>query len=209
VLVILVLVAVIYGVYSYYSEIVDSRNDIGESLTLALPKNETSIENPATGPEIGSQDTFVPEDDTQDTTGEVLPRGDVLVETQTEIQIETQIDSEDHPETIAAKANNTSQDIRVETQPVAAGDDVVELIAHEDTWTEVVDNNDIALIYDLVRQEQTVILRGTAPFEIFLGNAPAMEVRVNGIKIDMTKFVRSNKIAHFYVSTSDQRVVFH
>jgi hypothetical protein len=54
-----------------------------------------------------------------------------------------------------------------------------------------------------------VVLRGTAPFDIFLGNAPAMEVRVNGINIDMTKFVRSNKIAHFNVSTSDQQVVFH
>lgn len=211
-LVILMLMAAIYGVYNYYSEMVDSRHDAEESPGLLLPEIDDLIDELDIRPEIYDQEPVEPltsasEDNSQVITAEELPQDDIPEEILPESPAEPQVIDEVPAETVAT--NNTKQEILVKTQPIAPGNDVVELIAGEDTWTEVVDANDVGLLYDLVGQNDTVVLRGTAPFDIFLGNAPAVEVRVNGIKIDMTKFVRSNKIAHFKVSTNDQQVVFH
>lgn len=211
VLVILMISAVSYGVYNYYSEMVDSKktdsaNDIEVGLPLFLSAHDSQIETLNIELDIRSKNVAEPLDDHLGLTGELLPRGS----SEDEILIETQTDSAYQAETVAINAiNNTNREAQPETQPVAAGDDVVELMAHEDSWTEVVDANDVGLLYDLVEQANTVVLKGTAPFDIFLGNAPAMEISINGIKIDMTKFVRSNKIAHFSVSTNNRQVVFH
>lgn len=211
VLVILIIVAVVYGVYNYYSEIFDSKktgseNNVAETSHLLLPEYGPQTEKPYIEPGDNSKDVVEPQDDDQNITGVAQSRSVARAE----IQIETQTDNEEYPEAVVTGVtNNTNREVRLETPPVAAGDDVIELMANEDSWTEVVDANDVGLLYDLVQQEHTVILRGTAPFDIFLGNAPAMEISVNGIKINMTKFVRSNNIAHFSVSTNDRQVVFH
>jgi hypothetical protein len=44
-----------------------------------------------------------------------------------------------------------------------------------------------------------------APFDIFLGNAPAVRVTLNDVNVDMTNHTRSNNIAHFKVSAEDGR----
>ena len=211
-LVILMLMAAVYGVYNYYSKMADSRYDAEETSGLLLPENDDSMNDLDVRPEIFGQDaaeslTSVPEENDQEIAADELSQDDVSEVVLVESPAEPQVVDEVPVETVAT--SNADPVVSIKTQPIAPGDDVVELIASEDTWTEVVDANDIGLLYDLVGQGDTVVLRGTAPFDIFLGNAPAVEIRVNGIKIDMTKFVRSNKIAHFKVSTNDQQVVFH
>jgi len=214
-LVILMLMAAIYGIYNYYSDMLDSRHETGENSALLLPENSDSMEEIDIRPEIFGQDTDAAEfsapapevnNPQSDSLADDLPQTGVSEVMPESVPTALQVGEVPVP---AAEITNESPKTPLKTTPITLGIDVVELIASEDTWTEVVDASDVGLYYDLVKQNRTVVLKGTAPFNIFLGNAPAMEVKVNGIKIDMTKFVRSNKIAHFTVSTDDQQVVFH
>ena len=226
VLLITLLLAAVYGIYNYYSEMLDSRIDTEENTFLAVPEADVPAEDEIIEPyepTVDGQYDLQPQEDNQGAVVETPTQDNAQVEVPVKLPDDKQLKAplklpveklgktrpeSEYPQATSA-TNNAKRNTLVETQSVAPGNDLLELIAREDSWTEVVDANDVALLYDLVQQQQTVALRGTAPFDIFLGNAPAMEIRINGIKIDMTKFVRSNKIAHFYVSTNDQQVVFH
>lgn len=98
-----------------------------------------------------------------------------------------------------------------EPQPATAatGGDSLRLSATGDSWVEIVDASDKRLYYGLISVNRELKLNGRAPFDVFLGNAPVVDVTVNGIKVDMTKYTRSNNIARFRVSTSNGQLKFH
>ncbi len=93
-------------------------------------------------------------------------------------------------------------------QPITGGD-VLALSADQECWAEIVDANDIRLFYGMIRPGRDLELTGQTPFEVFLGNAPAVTASLNSIDIDMTKYIRSNNIAQFKISVEDGRVRFH
>jgi cytoskeleton protein RodZ len=220
-LVILMVLAAVYGVFNYYSEMFEtSRTEIdqddAEDLVLVIPEYDISMEDSALWSEQSSQPASL----TNSTSVLPLPAEDEANETASLAQQEPTAAPEPMvkevpQEKVSAEIVKPQPQLQPQPQPqlkvnpAAPGNDVIELTASEDAWTEVVDANDVGLLYDLVKQNHTVVLKGTAPFDIFLGNAPAMELTVNGIKVGMTKFIRSNKIAQFNVSTSDQQIVFH
>jgi cytoskeleton protein RodZ len=96
----------------------------------------------------------------------------------------------------------------VTIQPITGGD-VLALSAEQESWAEIVDANDIRLFYGMIKPDQALSLTGQAPFDIFLGNAPVVSMSLNSINIDMTKYIRSNNIAHFKISVEDGRARFH
>ena len=96
----------------------------------------------------------------------------------------------------------------VEPKPITGGDEL-NLNAEEESWAEIVDANDIRLFYGMIRPGRTLNLVGQAPFDVFLGNAPAVSLSLNSIAIDMTKYIRSNNIAQFKISVEEGRVRFH
>lgn len=96
----------------------------------------------------------------------------------------------------------------VEPKPITGGDEL-NLGAEEESWAEIVDANDIRLFYGMIRPGRTLNLVGQAPFDVFLGNAPAVSLSLNSIAVDMTKYIRSNNIAQFKISVEEGRVRFH
>jgi cytoskeleton protein RodZ len=96
----------------------------------------------------------------------------------------------------------------VEPKPITGGDEL-NLSAEEESWAEIVDANDIRLFYGMIRPGRALNLVGQAPFDVFLGNAPAVSLSLNSIAIDMTKYIRSNNIAQFKISVEEGRVRFH
>ncbi|NNL06287.1 MAG: helix-turn-helix domain-containing protein [Gammaproteobacteria bacterium] len=96
----------------------------------------------------------------------------------------------------------------VEPKPITGGDEM-NLSAEEESWAEIVDANEIRLFYGMIRPGRTLNLVGQAPFDVFLGNAPAVSLSMNSIAIDMTKYIRSNNIAQFKISVEEGRVRFH
>lgn len=92
---------------------------------------------------------------------------------------------------------------------VATGDEFLDLSASQVSWLEVDDANGVNLYYSLLEPNQKIKLKGTAPFRVFLGNAPEVTVKINGVSVNIEKYIRSNNIAHFSISVDQQQVVFH
>jgi cytoskeleton protein RodZ len=195
-LIILIALAGIYGVISYYSEIVDSMDkESVNNINLTLSE-EIDVEEDAAAENM---DAAVVEIEVEDKAVDVTSVAEPVREEMAEnVLIQERVMGAD-----------TERAALIETQPMAKGSDVINLIAHEASWVEVIDGNGIKLHYNLVSKGKSVVLKGTAPFDIFLGNAPAVNVKMNDVEIDTAKYVRSNNIAHFKISMNDGQVVFH
>jgi cytoskeleton protein RodZ len=90
----------------------------------------------------------------------------------------------------------------------AIGSDVIELQANDDSWVEIVDASSLSLYHDLLGNGLAVRLQGEAPFDVFLGNAPGVRLQVNGVEVNMNRYIRTNNVARFSVSTRDGNAVF-
>jgi cytoskeleton protein RodZ len=84
--------------------------------------------------------------------------------------------------------------------PAAGADDadVLVLKYEADCWTAVQDADGKRLAYDLVKAGQVLNLQGKAPFRVTLGNAPAVNVQINGEPFDTVRFSRG-RIARFQI----------
>jgi len=108
-------------------------------------------------------------------------------------------------EDLAQKSNEIAL---AQAQSVAIGEDVIKLTTSSASWIEVIDANNAKLYYELMPADLTVSLQGTAPFDIFLGNALAVEVFVNGVEINTVDHIRSNNTARYKVTVQDSQVIF-
>jgi len=62
----------------------------------------------------------------------------------------------------------------------ASGLDQIELIFNDECWLEVSDSNGDVLATDLEPAGSRLVIKGKAPFDVKLGNAPAVEMYLNG-----------------------------
>ena len=82
------------------------------------------------------------------------------------------------------------------------GEDVLDIKANNESWAEVVDANGYQLLYYPLRPGMVRRLQGQAPFQVFLGNAPAVDLILNHKRFDHTSFRRRNNTARFIVDDS-------
>ncbi len=87
----------------------------------------------------------------------------------------------------------------VKPRQVVPGDDILVVRSNGDSWTEIEDANGQRLLFQLIRAGDFHQLQGRAPFRIFLGNAPSVEITVNDKAIDLSTHIRQNNIAHISV----------
>ena len=197
-LLIVIVMAGIYGVFSHYSEVVETMHKeptgidaVGLDITLPEQMGVDVEEY-----EAGNLDAAVVDDGIEDTSS-------------TEVLVENRR-SENARMQERVIGSDTERAALIEIQPIAKGNDVINLVAHKASWVEVIDGNGVKLHYNLVTAGKSIVLRGTAPFDIFLGNAPAVDIKMNDVEIDTIKYVRSNNIAHFKISMNDdEQIVFH
>lgn len=76
------------------------------------------------------------------------------------------------------------------------------------SWVEVDDARGEQLYYGLAHQGQTLHVRGQPPLSVFLGNAPQVQVTVNGQPIKTTSYTRSNNTARFSIHASDDGAAY-
>lgn len=212
-LVIVVAAAVLaYAVYSFYIE----RTERIEQANLAA--SDTTTQLPHEAPLIEQQSVAAEEEAvTEDAAETLLPAEEpaAAAPLQGDIQAEQEV-FETAPEATAEEAVAVSpREVSIEEIiPVAApqpitGGDVLALSAEQECWAEIVDANDIRMFYGTILPGRDLELTGQAPFDVFLGNAPAVTLSLNSVNIDMTKYIRSNNIAQFKLSVEDGRVRFH
>ena len=80
---------------------------------------------------------------------------------------------------------------------VAAGNASLALRFNITSWARVDDASGKTLLNGLVRGGERQTLTGTAPFAVFLGNAPGVNVDFNGKPIDLSKYTAQNNTARF------------
>lgn len=83
----------------------------------------------------------------------------------------------------------------VNTEPLRMEAEI-ELRYQADSWSEITDSQGQQLAYGLIQAGQVLTLRGKAPFSIFLGYAPGVEVYFNDELFDHAPFQRRD-VARF------------
>ena len=83
------------------------------------------------------------------------------------------------------------------TTTTGIGPDSIRLVLTEDCWIEIFDANNEKVFYDLARSDQILVLNGTAPFSVLLGNAEAAVVEFNAAPIDTTPYRSRIGMARF------------
>ncbi len=161
-------------------------------------------------------------DDSETVNEKLVP--EVIAPSIEEIDIEEQVQEERFSEKIIETPNekdeiktiekNTStiKEAPVDQKPVekkvtvtGEGEDLLELSTDSESWTEVQDANGNRLFFELMKKGDIHQLKGTAPFRVFLGNAPTVKVNINNQDVDISNYIRQNKIAH--ISIQDNAVV--
>lgn len=150
------------------------------------PEDETGTMEPAAAPE--------PERPEAETGGEPPPVEEPAPEPE---RPEAETDGEpaplDQPDSATADA--------APLPPEAPQAELV-LTFESDSWTEVTDAEGRRLLYALVSAGSRRVLRGEAPFEVFLGYAPDVTVRYEGEVFDHSRFQQQD-IARFTVGEAE------
>ena len=198
---VMMLVTAIYASFSYYKNaIVVNEPEIESQSLLALPESSYIEQNDIGNEASSSEDEVIVSDQ------------DVV---QQEIIVKSEVTTSELPIDIVPEQvlNKVSEDNANNQKPInqliVKGDDILELSAAQVSWVEVNDANAQNLYFDLLQQDQRITLKGTAPFKVFLGNAPYVVIKMNDVKVNADKYIRSNNIAHFSISVDQQQVVFH
>lgn len=77
------------------------------------------------------------------------------------------------------------------------GDDEVLLSLTQESWIEIEDAGHFQLMQGVFPAGTNKILRGQSPFQVFLGNAPGVELIFNDTVYNTTPHTRSNNTAKF------------
>ncbi len=80
--------------------------------------------------------------------------------------------------------------------------DLIELSTDFKSWIEIRDATGERLMFGMLRANNARRLSGTAPFNVFLGNAPAVQMTINGTPIERPRFNAQKNTARFLVSSN-------
>ena len=199
-LIIAVVVLLFYAIFSYYSE-------KSESIEKAARQQaEDQAQLPPEAPLVVEQHARI-EDDVliveEPATEVVEPPAPAEVEAVDEAPVVEETEEAAAAETVAEAQ---PEEIIVPEPAPITGNDVLVLETEEETWAEIVDASDIRMFYGTLVPGRRLELTGQTPFDVFLGNAPAASLSVNGNDVEMTKYTRSNNIAHFKVMVVDGQI---
>ncbi|MFT4862611.1 MAG: cytoskeleton protein RodZ [Pseudohongiellaceae bacterium] len=96
---------------------------------------------------------------------------------------------------VAAQASNSDQIIYVE----AVGEDVLLINFSGESWVEISDTSQGQIYRDLLVTGDRLEVKGTAPFDVLLGDAPFAELTLNGNTIDVSADIRVDNSARLTV----------
>ena len=206
-----VVLALIYTGYQYYNEkassmkaSMQSRVDqhAGEVSSLDAPKTLPAVEQKA---RLNDEGELVLDIKPRVTESAIEPSSTALpVEEKTTTTSGAEVTNKTETRT---KTNNTTK------TPADKSLDSIALRAKKGAWVEIRDASDKRLHYNMIPKGKWVSFKGQAPFEVSMGNARSTSLKVNGLAIDVSDYIRPNNIAQFRVSTTErdgqQVVVFH
>lgn len=73
----------------------------------------------------------------------------------------------------------------------------------QESWTEIFDARKRRLLHGLIKPGATRVISGQAPFNVFLGNSPGVQLEINGKPFDHSVYMRRNNTARFLIDDSN------
>lgn len=158
----------------------------GGSLDLALPES---------APPAADKETAVPDEAgepaSQPEESAVAASGETAVASDETAPVVEAVGQSDAPE--AGEPASLSE---------AMPQSKLEMRFEADSWTEVSDNAERRLAYGLIKAGEVLVLRGEAPFRVFLGYAPGVTVYYNNDLFDHSPFQRRD-VARFRIGRAE------
>ena len=100
------------------------------------------------------------------------------------------------PTATAVTDGTSAAPVMVQPAPTAAANNgILSIQFNDSSWTEVKDASGRVLLSGLVQSGGSQTLDGTPPFEVFLGNAPAVKMSYKGQPVDFSPFLRGDNTA--------------
>lgn len=93
---------------------------------------------------------------------------------------------------LAATVNEPSKVEPVSSPSVGQGNDTLEFYFHDECWVEVSDANGDVLVTELKMKDTQLILKGQSPFDLKLGNAPAVSLKLNDEAVNLVPALGTN-----------------
>ena len=93
---------------------------------------------------------------------------------------------------LAVVSTTSSESVKVDSAIKKTGLDEVSFSFRGESWLEVSDSRGDVLATELQAEGSKLTLSGKAPFDVKLGNAPAVDIQLNGKKIDVIPLLGSN-----------------
>lgn len=123
-------------------------------------------------------------------------------ETAVEEKVEAEVAAKEEPpeekvvekkEELELKITNTDSSLK----KIGEGPDKIALDLRENSWLEIQESNGNVLIRGLLKAGAVREIAGKAPFQVFLGNAPGVNLRFNGENFATSTYIKSNNTARF------------
>jgi cytoskeleton protein RodZ len=183
---------------------IDSPN-LGPGPVVAHPSDipPQSLASEAVGESVAAVEPEPPMDETAAVTEPALPQ---VSESPVTANVDAVVQRRDLESTveptvpdlpIAPLASEHGRIVRASRAPT--GEDVLVIKTNDESWAEVVDANGYQLLYYLMGPGTMHRLQGQAPFRVFLGNAPSVDLSLNQERFNHTPFHRQNSTARFTV----------
>lgn len=109
---------------------------------------------------------------------------------------------EEHKPAATAAAVPAAAVSQIAGADAAGGLTHVRFILSAASWIEVYDDSGKRLYYDLAPAGGSLDLSGVGPLQVFLGNAPGVNVELNGAAFDIKAYSRADNTARFKLGTA-------
>jgi cytoskeleton protein RodZ len=174
-LLIYIVIAIVIAALAWW--FVNQPNDIEK------PADTSQTTEFSSQPESLTNDATPEEFSTLTNTDETSPADDSALNTQDSEQSSV-------PETELQDEGSQTDQLEGLSAPLF---DALILTGVDESWAEVVDANGDRLFYQLINNGEEIKLSGQAPFEVFLGNAPAIRIEVNNTLVEFDHLISSSK----------------
>lgn len=109
---------------------------------------------------------------------------------------------DDVPEPVSESVPEPVARVDVDEAPVPAGSSRLVLTFRDQSWSEVYDNEDNRLVFDLIKSGEIREVVGQPPFRVVLGNAGGVQVQLDGESVAIQPSDMRGTTARFSVGTA-------
>jgi cytoskeleton protein RodZ len=168
------------------------QSEVYERAAVIAPPVETVLNIPQSQGSSSNSSFSSNRTVTTDVLSEVVHSG---VDSESALSSMMEASSEAAKDTLKSNSSSSSTSIARNNVKVADALDNIEFLFTDECWVEVSDARGDVLIADLKQAGASLHLQGEAPFDVKLGNAPAVKIELNGNTVDIVPVLGTNVLS--------------